>query len=376
MTQQRSLRSCGRLLLAATTLIAVVLLPACGGGGEDTSPPTVRPKTLDDLVIQLTDGPSMQFIRSANSPTANLSGETETGTLLYNFNTDDNFVDYLALDGIRTNCYWSSDLINISYEYTAINDNQARLTVYADLGNDEDFLGTPNPNPINGRPQSAFWLIDSAVPPNFISECVFDLSFTGDGSVITLNPVRVIIPGSALPDIDNVEVAGTIRTKDGDLVPENYNPMTSTNLPSDIAQPYLNTLTFNCTNTGLGDPNFDFNITFAATQQWALGAKSNETDPDEIGTFNITIGVGTPSPVLGAGDYTYRRINGTDEAILVLSGTGTTFDGTYTLAYAGRDNGDYIGQVDGGTPDVNEVIGTFLIPGAPDFTNPAPITVP
>ena len=357
MSNKFSSKLFSRLAKVTAAVLVAAMLPSCGGGGGEEIPYTFRPKTLRDLVLVLANGPRLEFLPGALSGRAINNGETETGTLTYILPADQR-QQYPNFEGSDSDCQWPDELIDITYEYTAINDNAALLTIYATAVNDLTFTGSFNA--ANGS-FCFFWESDSL--GTAIEEVEFDLTFSSDGANVSPGNVTTRIPDSAAPNFDIVYIPSQIETSDGMEVPENWNPEVDPNAPSDIAQPTLNNQVINFTN-GIPDTNFDFTADFTATVVTPPESKLDPNDPDEIGTLVLRVSLG--GPIFGAGDYTYRRINGTDDAILVISGTGTTFDRSYTLNWFGRDNGDYIG----GGVNPAEGTGTFFMPNAPDFTEP------
>lgn len=363
MSPFRSLVFSSRVSLLALSLAVAALLPSCGGGGGDESPPTVRPKTLDGLVISLNNGPRLEFLRAATSGRALYSGDVETGTFVYSVPAT-NLTQYTNLrnDFIETDVRWPDSVSNMSYEYEATNDNTARLTLYAVGNNDATNSGTFTTIPGNQTPPlfSDFFTAGFDLTPS--NEVEITLNFSDVSDLIELNTTITKIPATTTPGFDTMRVDGTIETSNGDDVPVNYNPEDITDAPSKIAQPTLHNLTIVFDNVGVAT-TFDFVATFTATTVFDPLLKDSVTDPDEEGSVALSINNG--AVVIDAANYTWRRINGSDDAVLVLSGSSTTFDGSYTLAFAGLDNGDYIGTTDAGTPDVTEVTGTFFIPDAP-----------
>ncbi len=65
---------------------------------------------------------------------------------------------------------------------------------------------------------------------------------------------------------------------------------------------------------------------------------------DEIGEAILTV---NGMIITNSEAYTYTRTPGTDDAVLVLSGSGTAVDGSYILKF----NGSKVGTYTGSTPD-------------------------
>lgn len=336
-----------KFIATFTTLVfSSILLSSCGSGsgGGDGVPSTRRPKTLDGLVLTIAGRGNFEFIRSAGSPPALLSGDVETGTFIYNLTG----LNRAALDnlvGSLTNVTFPNGVATATYTYRAINANQAVLTLTG-VG---QFGGAPTgtllPNPSN------MILFTSDSDGNVNNTVEIDISFSTNGTTIQTEISTMFQVGSISP-FDRVRAPMVIVLKGGGLVPENYNPVLDPLRPSLIAPVSLGATRIDFTNTGLADPNFDFSIQFIAD---AVGLPTNP--PTEVGTGLLRE---AGAVVDDAINYTWQRIPGTDSGRLVVSGAGSTFDGGYTLDYVSSDQGSYIGEVDAGTPDINEVIGTFL----------------
>lgn len=336
--------------IAPIALLSVALLTGCGGGGgDDDTPPTVRPKTLAGLIIKFDSGAKFEFLRGNQSGRAILNGDVESGAFIYTL-TGNQLRQYPNQGGDTSDTRWPDDISNASYEYRAINDTSAVLTLYGVGVNDLQTSGGFNAN--NG---SFTYLFNNDSFFIDINEVQVDLTFSTDGNVIDANVSTIRIPGSSAPHYDVIYVPSSIERTSGGSVPENYNPDVDPNAESIIAPESLNDLVINYTN-GIPDPNFDFTIQFVTLATNLQ--QQNNNGPDETGQGLLRIG---GAPVDLALDYTWKRITGTDDGILTLSGSGTTFDGNYTIKYIGLDSGDYIGEVDGDTPAVDEVSGSFYV---------------
>ena len=158
------------------------------------------------------------------------------------------------------------------------------------------------------------------------------------------------------PLYDTVIIPAAISLVSGGPVPTNYNPTLDPDRPSEIAPESLNNKRFQFTN-GSANPNLDFTIQFVADT-----GSSTPSNIDEIGMGLLRV---SGTAVDNAVDYTYTRTGGTDDAILVVSGSGTTFDGRYTLRFGSAQSGAYIGEVDGDTVDAADVTGTFTVVATP-----------
>jgi hypothetical protein len=352
MNTQTALYQIMRRLLTCALASIALLLTSCGGGsGSDSSPHTIRPKSLDGLVFTLDTNVTFQFVRNAGTSAALLSGDEETGTFVYVRNGNQ-IRQYPNFGGDNSDTRYPDTLTGASYIYHAINESSAILTLNGTGVNDLVTNGGKM-NALNG---SFTFLFNTDSSGNIVHQVVLDITFATNSSSISSNIATVRIPGSPEPQYDVIYVPSGIRMLTGGVVPENYNPVIDPLRPSLICPASLNNLIFNCTN-GIPNPFFDFSVQFV-TQAKNLN-KSNATDPDETGQGLFRI---AGSPVDNAINYTWRRVNGTDTGILVISGGNNTFDGKYTLSFTGQDSGSYVGEIDAGTLDAAEVSGSFLIP--------------
>ena len=339
--------------LSAIALAACfATLTNCGGGGGsgDSTPPTTRPKTLDDLTLILDGSIRFQFNRNIGSAPAVSSGDVETGAFTYVFNGN-NLRAYNNTAGTRSDTRFPNAIAAASYSYRAINPSSGILTLTGTGTTRLPVRGGFTAN--NGSFTYLFENDSNFVPSNVV---VIDITFTESGSVIASNPATVTIPGGD-PAYDSVIIPTSITLTSGGPVPTNYNPTLDPNRDSIIAPESLNAKLFQFTHGG-GNPALNFTIQFAADLTGGMGGVGNNNNFDEIGQGLLRV---NGAAVDNAINYTYTRIGGTDDATLVISGSGLTFDGTYTVKFAGKQNGAYIGQVDAGTANAADVTGTFVV---------------
>jgi len=371
---------CRRMFMSALTVVAVSLLSfgtsGCGGGGggEGASEATVRPKTLDALVLKLGGGVQLEFVRNSVSSGALKDGEEETGAFLYTSKMGAvNFRIYDNIGGSQSNLWWPQEVIGGTYKYRAVNSTSGVLTL----------KGT-------GTIQSTYYSVkgqvlnSSAVIP-FIRGSFYDyyingtyyyyyyydstnvveidLTFSSSGNSVSTNTVTMRLPESRLVgSLDTVRVPSSITLNTGGAVPENYNPEIDPNRPSKVAPPSLHNLLISATNGT--DVTKNFTIQFVKDGSYT-GPGNSSAGPDEIGTGLLRV---AGSPVDVALDYTWRRIGGTDTAQLVLSNIpddptlpfDASLNGTYTFSFLGAGTGTYAGIVDGDTASVADVTGTFI----------------
>ena len=89
-------------------IASCLVLTHCGvGGGSGGSEATIRPKTLDGVVIRLDNAVSFEFVRSSSSAAALNDGEEETGTFYYTSSVGlVNLRNYDNIAGAQSNLWW------------------------------------------------------------------------------------------------------------------------------------------------------------------------------------------------------------------------------------------------------------------------------
>ncbi len=358
-------------LFAATA--AVMTLTHCGSGsaGGDDSPPTIRPKTLDGLVLSLDTNATIEFIRNSGTSAAVLSGDVETGTFIYTPTASYNTIRaYDNLNGDQSNFRYPASVSTASYSYRAINESSGELTLTG-----TGTIGSTYTGSAGGEILNESWIrlfVSSSPQSNLSGSKVARLiiSFTSSGSFVTSNTVTLSLPDSAfVTTLDTVRIPTAIKLTTGGAVPENYNPVIDPLAPSKIAPASLSGLLMVATN-GTPDPTKDFTLQFVAHASGITGTSGSQ--PDEVGQLTLRVyNTDVPSileSVTSAANYTWKRTGGTDKGVLVLSGIpdvvslpfDVSINGTYTLEFLGTQNGTYTGTVDGNTLDAAEVTGTFI----------------
>ena len=342
------------ILLAAQLTLAVVStlgLMSCGSGkGDSGIPETARPKTLDEIILTLDGNVRFEFVRNIGTPAAIQNGDVETGTFFYTLGGQQ-LRQFPNQGGDESDTRFPDSISNASYTYQAINETSALLTLRGIGVNDLNTTGSFNAS--NG---SFVFLFNSDSDGTVNNVVEIDLTFNTAGEIVNTGISTVRIPGSLSPEFDVVRMNSTVALLIGGGVPYNYLPIEDPLRPSKIAPESLDKRLIQFTN-GIPDPTFDFSIQFIS-------------DGTQIGT-GVTTEVGqgflriAGAPQVDAIDYTWERIGGTDAGTLVITRSNTTFDGRYRLNFLGRDNGTYVGELDGNTLDVNEVSGTLFIPGNP-----------
>jgi hypothetical protein len=357
-------------LIAATA--AVMTLTHCGGGSSgDDAPATVRPKTLDGIVLSLDTNATIEFIRNSGTSPAVYNGDVETGTFIYTAAASYNTIRaYDNLSGDQSNFRYPASVSTASYTYRAINDTSGELTLTG-----TGTIGTTYTGGSGGTIINDSWirLFVSTSPQTNVSGSKVAkviISFTSTGTFVTSDVVTLSLPESSfVSTLDTVRIPTAIKLATGGSVPENYNPVIDPLAPSKIAPESLSGLLLVATN-GTPDPTKDYTLQFVADASGISGNPSNR--PDEVGQVTLRVyDTSVPSileAVTSAANYTWTRTGGTDKGVLVLSGIpdvgslpfDLSINGTYTMEFLGTQNGKYTGTVDGDTLDAAEVTGTFI----------------
>lgn len=360
----------GAWIAFSVSVIGVLGLAGCGGGGggDDGSAPTVRPKTMDGIILKLDNSAQFEFLRSTSGSSAVNNGDEETGSFIYtSFVGLANLRYYDNNTGSQSNFLYPQSVNVASYKYRAINDSSGVLTLTGTGSVQNIVYTTGNGFIFNNSLVIPFvrGSYDVGLLPNPTNVVQMDLTFSSNGQTVAVNTVTLSLPDSLLAStFDTVRVPCVMGLAAGGLVPVNYNPTVDPLRPSKIAPASLTNLRMTTTN-GIPDPAKDFSIQFTAdaTTTAVGGSGSN---PDEVGRGLLRV-AGTVVDI--ALDYTWRRIGGTDTGELVLSNIpdspslpfDSSLNGTYTLSFFGSENGRYDGGVDGDTADPADVSGTFII---------------
>jgi hypothetical protein len=349
-------RVVAHLLVWSCVSVFVLGLSSCGGsGGSDgDGDATVRPKSLDGLVMKLDKNVSFEFVRNTGASGAVATGDVETGTFFYTL-AGTQLRQYPNQQGDESDCRYPDRITAANYTYRAINETSAVLTLNGVGGSDLITTGSFNAN--NGS--FAYFFESSSFRsffgPQVINQLEIDLTFQGNGVSVTTGVSTVRIPGSALPNYDTVRIPTDFNLAGGGgAVPENYNPTVDFQRPSRITPASLNALLMRFTN-GIPNPVFDFTIQFTSSASVPVG--TDGTASEEIGQGLLRV---AGAVVDNAVNYTWKRIPNTDTGTLTITGSNQTYDGIYTLSFSGPDSGRYAGQADGGTADANEVSGSFV----------------
>lgn len=367
-----------RLLMAGSFVSLMALgLVSCGGGGggSDDGNATVRPKTMDGIVLDLDASASFEFIRNTGTAGAVKNGDVESGTFLYTPKIANNALKlYDNLNGDKSNFRYPLSVTAATYTYRAINDSSGVLTLTATGSFDPTFTLLPGAN--TALNISWIRLFFSYSPQVFVSNtrvAEIAITFKDNVSFVTSEIVTLRLPESPLVNtFDTVRIPSTISLATFQPVPVNYNPVVTERPPSRIAPATLTNRLMKGTN-GIPDATKDFTIQFiadASTPGVATEADSVEIGRGLLSVFNPT---SVPPGLTAVGialDYTWRRIAGTDRGELILSNIpdnpalpfDTSLNGTIVLSFSGTESGSYTGSADGDTANPADVTGTFIIP--------------
>ncbi|GAA5495808.1 hypothetical protein Rhal01_01987 [Rubritalea halochordaticola] len=350
-----------KLCAASAVVGSSLTMTNCGGGvSASGSNFTIRPKTLEGLELTL-DGPTLKltFARSATSDSANKSGDSEFGSVLYNYDGDTQVHTSVASTPI--DAVWPHNVGEISYEYVAINDSagELRLNVNsADYIIENDAMhGVNRVGPNVNSDINVFYFSGDLT----MSTTRFLMTFTNDGSnlqkvAIRVEPddettVRVVNDDNdadftGLLTLDQLSflTEGTLKiAASGGPVPTNYNVFDNGNdlVVSSIPNASLSGRTVFFTPDA-ADP---FSLACAANASGAF-------DVDEIGQCIYREDGGTI--ITNSADYEYDRLPGLDAAELKLSQT-LTIDGTYVMTYTSPES------------ETQRAAGTYVVraPGQP-----------
>ena len=354
MSKSLLAKVCSRAVPCAAAVAVAVALPSCGGGGGGINNATLRPKTLDNLVLTVDNQFVFRFFRTPGTPAALTNGDIESGIFLFSTPTSGSLVpaDSTLVEDVRgaaTSLTFPSDAQSVGYTYEATNNSSGVIRITAfDLNNTQL---SPLPNTVFG--------VNPGEVPNDVD---ISIVFNSDGAIVSVE--NVIFRSSTIEP--GVVLDAGILTSGGGPVVENYNPEVDPNRPSEIVPEDLSGGTnFFCTHgidPVVNIPSQDFVLVFSPDAGYVPALP---TDPDDQGEFQLTVfdpmsGL-VDAEVTAAGLYTWKRIGGTDTATLVLSNIpddpalpfDTELNGTYTFSFLGDDNGEYIGVDD-------DRSGTFL----------------
>lgn len=340
------------------TLAALVplLITGCGGGGDDDdSEATVRPKTLDGIALLLDGNVRFEFVRNKGTAPAVRTGEVESGSFFYSLGGVQRRT-YPNQRGDNSDCRFPDSITNATYTYTAINETSGLLRMTGIGVNDLNDTGT-----FRAQNSSFCYFFNSDSDLNVNNVVEVDLTFSSSGNSVTTSTATARIPGSTRPEFDVVRLPAGVRLTDGGAVPKNYNPAVDLNRPSKLAPESLNNLQVIFVN-GAGNTALDFTIDFIKESTQT----SQNQATTEIGQGFMRVG---GEALIGAVNYTWQRIGGTDSATLVITKVqsstnpaANSLNGSYRLEFRGADNGSYNGTLDSNTSDLADVTGTFSLP--------------
>ncbi len=370
-------------ILASAAIASAIFLTNCGGGGsssskEDTA--TVRPKTMDGIVLNLDRSTQLEFIRNLSTQGSINTGDVETGTFLYTPTLASNVLrNYDNISGSKSNFRYPGSITAATYSYRAINESSGILTLTATGTFDSSFsysyyAGLSGSGVIlNDSWIRLFYTYSPASLTGVTRIAEIAITFSSTGDSVTSDIVTLRLPESPLVStFDTVRIPTSVRLAAGGAVPLNYNPTVNPLRASKIAPVSLTKRLLSGKN-GIPDLTKDFTIQFVADAASASGSSSS-VETQEVGHGILSVYDSTLVPaglraISGALDYTWRRIGGTDKGELILSNIpddavlpfDVSLNGSMILNFSGIENGIYTGSVDGDTVNAADVSGTFLI---------------
>lgn len=358
------------------SLVALGLVNCGGGGGsDDDSNATVRPKTMDGIILDLDASASFEFIRNTGTAGAVNNGDVESGTFLYTPKIgNDVLKTYDNLNGDQSNFRYPLSVTAATYTYRAINDSSGVLTLTANGSFDPFFTLPPGANvALNDSWIRLFFSYSPQVPNSNTRVAEIAITFKDNVSFVTSEIITLRLPESPLVNtLDTVRIPSSLALATLQPVPLNYNPVLTERAPSRIAPATLTNRLMSATN-GIPDVTKNFTIQFiadASTTGLATAADSVEIGRGLLSVYDPAAVPPGLSAVGIALDYTWRRIAGTDRGELVLSNIpdnpalpfDTSLNGTIVLSFNGLESGTYSGSADGDTVNPADVTGTFFIP--------------
>lgn len=370
-------RQASRIAMWSSVSLLALGLASCGGGGggdSDDSAETVRPKTMDGIILNMDNGQAtFEFIRNSGTGSAVNNGDVETGTFIYtNQRAGISVTSYDNLNGDKSNFQYPLAVTTASYSYQAINDSSGVLKMtgagYFDL-----FI-TIKPGSTYVYNNSFIQLFFAHSPETNVANsrtAEIAITFSDKGAFVTSDIVTLKIPESPfVSTLDTVRIPTTIGLGTLAPVPKNYNPAVTERAPSKIAPASLSNRLMRATN-GIPDATKDFSIQFVSDATVVdTAADSEEIGRGILSVYDSSVFPPALTAVGIALDYTWRRIPGTDRGELILSNIpdnpafafDNSLNGILSLSFTGNENGNYSGAADGDTPNPADVSGTFILP--------------
>lgn len=351
-----------QFFLKITPLVAsCILLCNCGdGGGNGSDEPTVRPKSLNDLVLSFQNNTiSLTFLRSNSSLN---SATFETGVIDYSVR---NLLEFhTARNGDTMDVNWPHRPGQLRYEYTPVNESSGRIRIISALSNYDAPPGagvTELPRggrtDTNGTRNVRLFSGDST---QFSTDFVVDF-LSSNGQTIDLASLEI----EPLTAAQYSAVTDAGAPVDPDVF------IASINSASFSTTAQLRTKTFRAVTVNYGAGLHLAPDSYSVIANVSLKGRSLELDPDlegatrstftfesaqpasspaqvEAGEANFTAVI-NPTPPSVATDYSYESIIGTDSAVLNF----TSFEqaNSITLVYTNRES------------DSQQAGGTYTISG-------------
>jgi hypothetical protein len=343
-----ALKSTFKLAFLSATILATTSLTNCGGGGGggNKDDATIRPKTLDGLLLSMGPGAvNISFVRSASAKYANKSGQTENGAAVYtpierirSYETVRDIIDTI----------WPLFLNNdLSYTYTAINDTSGLIS----LTGGDGIFGAEDLT-VGDYPVNLLYFAATSETYNI------NITFGSDGNNLTDSLARIApddVLLATIVDDTGVSLVGynisdvtandpatfTFTDEQGQPVPVNYT--TETNDDEQVSgisneTLHLRTLSILSDAVALAQPAVTESGAFSFTLDQSIGG----IEFDETGQANyeqpqlIVGGVTTQVGLSDSGTYTYKRILGTDRAEVRFNGAQINVT-KITLDFIGKE---------------------------------------
>lgn len=278
---------------------------------------------MNGLTITTPFGDEFEFVRSFSSGAAETTGSIETGAFFYT-SGGTNLQLYPSLSGDNSDVQFP-DAINLAtYQYQAVNDTSAILTLNGQAVNDLNTTGGFNAN--NGS-FTFFFTAGS----DFIASTQVDVDLTFESSANTISGITSTwaIAGSTLPDIDTVIIPTTLAQVTGAPVPVAFNPELDLDGPSRVVPDTFTGLVFVFTDAAGVAP--EVRLQFTADPGIIAVENVDETGEalERVGGAAIIPGV----------IYSAERVEQTSDVQLVLGGANNPQDGTYTLQFNAPNSG-------------------------------------
>lgn len=349
-----------RLLALPLAFAASIIMSSCGGGGDelDLGPPTVRPKTLNEVQVGIDGWFNLRFFPDTDIPGAIFNGDIETGAFEYTF-LGNGVVDGKAYDNVinqRSNVVYAVSVVSGTYTYQAINDDSGNLTL---TGTGTPPLGPPYTVEDAVATNSLLMpFVQSSPAPLFpfpTQVVEMNLAWVETDGNVNVDRVTLSLPQSPVVNtFDTVRIPSSFRLFDGSDIPVNYTGPENPDNYGNVVPATLDGLLLNAIN-GIPNTAFDFTLQFTATET-GLFPGNDFTLPEERGTVLVRVrDAGNTTFVVAAlaAPYEWRRIpDGSNTGELTISGIpdnpllpfDTQLNGSMDLNFPALEAGTYTGN--------------------------------